>query len=49
MMLSAGMRLETVRKVLGHADIRTTEIYAKVLDKVVEADIKKFAAFKLEK
>ncbi len=31
-MLSAGVAIETVGKVLGHGDVRTTSIYARVLD-----------------
>jgi integrase len=49
MMITAGMRFETVREVLGHADIRTTEIYAKCLNTVVLADMAKFALFKMDK
>ena len=39
-MLEAGIRLATIKKVLGHADIRTTEIYAKVLDEEMLAEFK---------
>jgi site-specific recombinase XerD len=31
-MLNAGVAIETVGKVLGHGDVRTTAIYARVLD-----------------
>jgi len=33
MLLSLGVPIETVSKLLGHADIQTTQIYAKVIDK----------------
>lgn len=34
--LSAGVRIETVSRMLAHADIKTTQIYAKVLQKDVD-------------
>ena len=33
MMLTAGADLYTISKLIGHADIRTTQIYSKVTDK----------------
>jgi integrase len=33
LLLSLGVPIETVSKLLGHADIQTTQIYAKVIDK----------------
>jgi site-specific recombinase XerD len=39
--LSNGVPIETVSKMLGHASIRTTQIYAKVLEKKVSDDMKK--------
>ena len=33
MMLTAGADLYTVSKLIGHADIRTTQIYSKVIDR----------------
>ncbi len=39
-MLEAGIKLSTIKKVLGHADIRTTEIYAQVLDAEMIAEFK---------
>lgn len=35
--LSAGVRIEAVQRTLGHADIRTTQIYAKLVDQDVLA------------
>ncbi|MDE6479168.1 MAG: hypothetical protein K2L45_02785 [Muribaculaceae bacterium] len=32
MVLTAGADLYTISKLLGHADIRTTQIYSKVID-----------------
>lgn len=45
-MLKSGIPLAVVQKVLGHADIRTTQIYAKVCDDLVRAELAKlkFAA-----
>ena len=33
LLLSLEASIETVSKILGHADIQTTQIYAKVIDK----------------
>jgi integrase len=33
LLLSLGVPIETVSKILGHADIKTTQIYAKVVDR----------------
>ena len=45
-MLKSGIPLAVVQKVLGHADIRTTQIYAKVCDDLVRTELAKlkFAA-----
>lgn len=32
-MLTAGADLYTISKLIGHSDIRTTQIYSKVIDK----------------
>lgn len=41
LMLSYGFSLETVKKMLGHKDIKTTQIYAKISTKMVEDDVTK--------
>lgn len=41
LMLSYGFSLETVKKMLGHKDIKTTQIYAKISTKLVENDVMK--------
>ena len=41
LMLSYGFSLETVKKMLGHKDIKTTQIYAKISTKMVEDSVKK--------
>ena len=38
--LSRGVPIETVSKMLGHTDIRTTQIYAKITDRKVASDMK---------
>ena len=48
--LSHGVPLETVSKMLGHSQIETTQIYAKVTDDKIDADtkalnLKNFEAF----
>lgn len=41
-MLSAGIPLEFVQKILGHASITTTQIYADVMDDVLKKEMEKF-------
>jgi len=43
--LNANMRLEVVSSVLGHSDLKTTKIYAKLLDAAKKEDMKKFPNF----
>ena len=38
--LTNGVPIESVSKMLGHKDLRTTQHYAKVLDKKVSEDMK---------
>lgn len=45
--LSNGVLLETVSKILGHTNLKTTQIYAKILDQKISDDIKQLRA-KLE-
>jgi integrase len=40
--LRAGMSLEAVREILGHVDLSTTEIYAKMLQERINAEAKKY-------
>jgi site-specific recombinase XerD len=40
-MLSAGIDLKTVKEILGHTDIRTTEIYAQVLAETMPKEMQK--------
>lgn len=39
--LSNGVSIETVAKILGHTDIKTTQIYAKIVDSTVEESFEK--------
>ena len=39
--LSKGDPIESVSKMLGHRSLKTTQIYAKVLDEKVEKDMEK--------
>jgi site-specific recombinase XerD len=41
LLLSLGVPIEVVSKILGHSEIRTTQIYAKVLDKQVDEGMHK--------
>jgi len=40
-LLNSGMPIEVVQKILGHTDIRTTKIYAKMLNSTVKEEMKK--------
>jgi len=40
-MLSAGIPLPVIQRILGHASISTTQIYAEVLDQVAHAEMAK--------
>lgn len=40
-MVSKGIKLELIQKVLGHSDIRTTQIYAEIYDEVVLGEMEK--------
>lgn len=42
MALNYGMPIESVSKILGHTNITTTQIYAKVTNKKLENDISAF-------
>ncbi|WP_414647280.1 tyrosine recombinase [Dysgonomonas sp. UBA7698] len=42
-MLTKGVSIESVSRILGHTDIKTTQIYAKILNEKVD---KEFAAVK---
>ena len=40
-MLASGMGIEYVQEVLGHADISTTQIYTKILQKNLKREMQK--------
>lgn len=40
--LSLGISTEIIQKILGHSNIRETQIYAKMLDTTVDEQMKKF-------
>jgi integrase len=42
-MLSKGIGIKTVQKILGHVDIRTTEIYVEVWDEVMAKEMQKLS------
>lgn len=48
MSLSKGVPMESVSKMLGHTNIRTTQIYARITNKKIEHDMEQFAE-KLDK
>jgi site-specific recombinase XerD len=39
--LSNGVPIESVSKMLGHRDLKTTQLYAKVIDKKISDDMNK--------
>lgn len=41
--LASGVPIETVSKMLGHTDIRTTQIYAKIVDQKLSTDMDSLA------
>ena len=41
-MLASGIDLPVVQKILGHSQISTTQVYAKVLEEQVHKQMKKF-------
>lgn len=41
--LTEGMSIETVSKLLGHTKIKTTQIYARIIDKKLSEDMDKLA------
>lgn len=41
MALNMGVSIENLAKMLGHTDIKTTQIYAKVLNKSVQEEFEK--------
>ena len=43
MTLSMGVPIESVSKMLGHTNIKTTQIYARITNKKIEQDMKDFA------
>ena len=43
MSLSKGVPMESVSKMLGHTNIRTTQIYARITNKKIEHDMEELA------
>lgn len=43
-MLERGIKIETIQKILGHVDLATTQIYARVLDQFMEDEMGKMIA-----
>ena len=41
-MLKSGIPLEVVQRIMGHTNISTTQIYAKVLDEILKVQMRKF-------
>lgn len=41
--LANGVPIETVSKMLGHTDIKTTQIYAKIVDQKLSSDMDSLA------
>ena len=39
LMLTKGISVESISKMLGHTDVRTTQIYAKILNKKVDDEV----------
>jgi site-specific recombinase XerD len=39
--LSNGVPIETVSKMLGHRNLKTTQLYARILDQKISEDMKK--------
>jgi site-specific recombinase XerD len=42
--LSNGVPIETVSKMLGHNSLRTTQVYARIVDTKISDDMKKLRA-----
>ena len=42
--LSNGIPIETVSKMLGHNSLKTTQVYARIVDKKISDDMKKLKA-----
>jgi integrase len=40
-MIKSGIKLEMVQKILGHSDIRTTQIYAEIFDEIIAKEMQK--------
>ena len=47
-MLANGIDLEMVQKILGHTDIRTTQVYADILQENIKRQLSKMQGFSFE-
>ena len=47
-MLSKGIDIYTVSKLLGHKNLRTTEVYAKIIDETKENAVNKLTELKMD-
>jgi site-specific recombinase XerD len=44
-MIASGISLDVIQKILGHAKIKTTQIYARIFDEIVAKEMQKLKWF----